>query len=65
MIHFIEHHGIECLVGYYFLISVLGTMPPLPDTASYWQKWGYAAAHAFCGNIKQLAASMGQSPKQE
>lgn len=57
MIHLIEQHGIEALIVYYLLISVLGTMPPVPDSGTYLQRWAYAAAQAFCGNVKNLAAT--------
>ena len=58
MLHWVETHGIECIIAYYILISVLGTMPPLPDNASYWKQWAYTAAHAFCGNMRNLADTL-------
>lgn len=58
MFHFAETHGIEILITYYLLISVLGTMPPLPDNAGYYRKWLYAMAHTFCGNMRSVAASL-------
>ena len=60
MIHFIETHGFETLISYYMLISILGTLPPLPDNATYFQKWAFAAAHAICGNAKNAMAALGQ-----
>lgn len=63
MLHWVETHGIEVLISYYFFISILGTMPPLPDNATYMQKWGFAAAHALCGNMKQMMAAFEQSHK--
>lgn len=65
MIHWIETHGVEVLVFYYVLISILGTMPPLPDSASYYQKWFFAAAHALCGNMKTMMSAFGQKPKED
>jgi hypothetical protein len=62
MIDWVNTHGIVLLIGYYFLISILGTMPELPSTATYYQKWAYAAAHAICGNMKSLAASLQKQP---
>lgn len=58
MIHLIETHGIECLIAYYLIIAVLGTMPPLPDNAGYYRRWLFAMAHAFCGNIQTMAKAM-------
>lgn len=60
MIHWIETHGVEALITYYFLISVLGTMPPLPDDAGYFHKWAFGAAHAFCGNMKNMVEAFSQ-----
>lgn len=66
MIHWIETHGFEVLIAYYLAISVFGTMPPLPDSASYLAKWGFAAAHALCGNMKQMIQSIpGVQPPKE
>lgn len=65
MIHYAETHGIEMLIGYYILISILGTMPPLPPTASYMQRWGFSIAHAICGNMKNMMAAMSiPAPKE-
>ncbi len=60
MIHFIETHGFEVLVSYFLLISILGTLPDLPPNATYFQKWGFAIAHAICGNAKNMMASINQ-----
>lgn len=60
MIYLIEHHGFEVLIGYYLLISILGTLPPLPDNASYWEKWLFGIANAICGNAKSVMAAMQQ-----
>lgn len=65
MIHFLESHGLEVLIGYYLLISILGTLPPLPADASYAQRWGFAIAHAICGNAKNVMAAMNVQPPQE
>jgi hypothetical protein len=64
MIHLVETHGFEVLLGYYLIISVLGTLPPLPENASYWQKWAFGIAHAICGNAKNAMAAFGQTPKE-
>lgn len=60
MLHLLETHGIEVLAGYYLLISILGTLPPLPDNATYWEKWLFGIANAICGNAKNVMASIGQ-----
>lgn len=60
MIHFLDTHGILVLVGYYLVICTLGTLPPLPDNATYWQKWGFGVAQAICGNAKNVMQAMGQ-----
>lgn len=54
MFEWINSHGIAMLIGYYVVISILGTMPNPGPQASYWALWAYAAASAFCGNIKNL-----------
>jgi hypothetical protein len=58
MIEWINSNGILCLIGYYVLISTLGTMPELPHDASYMHKWAYAAAHALCGNMQKMVSSL-------
>ena len=60
MIDWVNTHGIALLIGYYVIISILGTMPELPTTATYWQRWAYGAAHAICGNMKNMAAAFGK-----
>lgn len=64
MIHLIESHGIEVLIAYYVLISTLGTLPPLPDNATYLQRWAFAAAHTICGNASKVMQALGQTPKE-
>lgn len=58
MIEWINSHGVEALLGYYIFISVLGTMPDLPTNASYMQRWAFGAAHAICGNVQKVFASL-------
>jgi hypothetical protein len=60
MLHYAETHGIEVLITYYILISVLGTLPPLPENATYLEKWGFAVANAICGNARSVMASLNQ-----
>ena len=60
MITIIENHGIETLICYYFVISILGTLPPLPESATYLQRWGYGIANAVCGNAKQVMNALNQ-----
>ncbi len=55
MIHYIEHHGVECIAIYFVLMAIFSTMPDLPPTATYWQKWLYAIAKALCADMKQAA----------
>lgn len=61
MIHILESHGFEVLIGYYLLISVLGTLPPLPPTATYWEKWGFGIAQAICGNAQNVLKAINQT----
>ena len=42
------------------LISILGTLPPLPENATYWEKWMFGIANAICGNAKSVMAAMQQ-----
>ncbi len=65
MYNLIQHHGFDALFVYYLVISVLGTLPPLPDNATYWQKWGYGIAHAICGNAKNVMATIGQKTTED
>jgi hypothetical protein len=65
MIHWINSHGVEALVTYYLVISLLGTMPPVPDNATYLQRWAYAAAHALCANFKNVAANFNVTTPKE
>lgn len=58
MIEWINSNGIAVLAIYYIVISVLGTMPELPSNASYLAKWGFASAHAICGNMQKMVASL-------
>ena len=54
----INSHGFLVLGIYYLVISVLGTMPQLPDNASYLEKWGFAIANAICGNAQKVLSSL-------
>jgi len=62
MLEWINANGLVCLIGYYVFISVLGTMPDLPSSATYLERWAYAAAQAICGNMKTLVATMRPVP---
>ena len=64
MIHWIDAHGLTVLAVYYLLISVLGTMPDLPADAAYLQRWGFAAAHAICGNMKNMLQAIQPASKK-
>ncbi len=54
MLHWFESHGIEMIVAYFVFISVVGSMPQVPDSASYWSKWAYGALHGMAGNWRNL-----------
>lgn len=56
MLHTIESHGIEFLIGYFVFSSIVSTMPPLPETASYWAKWAFGLLHALASDWKQVLA---------
>lgn len=62
MLHTLETHGIEVLITYYLVIAVLGTLPPLPPSATYMQRWLFAIAHAICGNARSVMAAMNMQP---
>ncbi len=55
MVHWIQTNGMEALLIYYVLISIIGSMPPVPPDAGYYAKWAYMAAHAIAGNMRALA----------
>ncbi len=56
MIHYLETHGIEVVIAYFAFASMVSTMPPLPDTSSYWSKWVYGFLHALASDWKQVMA---------
>ncbi len=62
MLNYIQHHGVEVLIAYYIVISVLGTLPPLPENATYMQRWGFAIANAICGNAMSVMSAIVQKP---
>lgn len=55
MMHFIESHGIECILSYLVFAAIVGSMPPLPADANYWQRWGYGALQAVAMNLRAAA----------
>ncbi len=54
MIHYLETHGLEFVICYMIFSSVVSTMPPLPDSASYWSKWAFGFLHAAASDWKQV-----------
>lgn len=55
MIHFVNTHGIEVVIIYYVISAIFSTMPALPDSAGYFQKWAYMAIHVLSGNLSKIA----------
>ncbi|MGH7184512.1 MAG: hypothetical protein ACREJN_21410 [Nitrospiraceae bacterium] len=58
MTTWIETHGIETLIIYYVVSSLISTMPPVADNSSYWIRWFYGFMHALAADWKQVAASL-------
>lgn len=44
------------LIAYMLFSSIVSTMPPIPDTASYWAKWAFGFLHAAASDWKQVMA---------
>lgn len=58
MLHWIESHGFETIISYMVFAALVGSMPPLPETAGYWERWGYAALHALSMNLRSALQSV-------
>lgn len=58
MLNYIENHGIELIIAYYIYISIVGAMPPLPDSAGYYRRWMFQILHAIAGNWKTVMGKL-------
>lgn len=50
--NWIMAHAIWILLGYLALTAVIGSMPKLPEGASYRARWAYGALQAFSLNLR-------------
>lgn len=55
MLHWINSHGVECVLGYGVFAAIVGSMPPLPDSAGYYHRWAYGFLHLFAMNLRASA----------
>lgn len=63
MLHWIETHGFEVIIAYYFVSSAIGAMPSVKDSDAGWYKFLFAFAHTLAANalrIPQVRALVGQ-----
>lgn len=58
MLSWINSHGVETIIFYLAFAAIVGSMPPLPDNASYWQRWAYGALHGLAMNFRAMIAQM-------
>lgn len=64
MIEWINSHGMETILTYLVFTALVGSMPPLPNDAGYFQKWIYAALHALAMNFR-TALNIAKLPMPE
>ena len=43
------------------LVAIVGSMPPLPSDANWWEKWAYASLKALTGKEPSGQAPNGKS----
>ncbi len=55
MMGWINNHGIETVLTFYIFSCIVGSMPPLPDNASYSMKWAFLTLHAMAGNLRSVS----------
>jgi hypothetical protein len=58
IVGWVQHNGVEALIGYYLLICVVGSMPVIPANAGYWSRWAYGFLHMFSGNLRAFATML-------
>jgi len=62
MSNWINSHGIEVLVIFYIFSGLVSTMPPLPDTSSYWAKWAFGFLHVLAAGWEKAMESFKGAP---
>lgn len=50
LVAWINSHGVETIIAYLAFATLVGSMPPLPDGAGYWSRWGYSFLHMAAMN---------------
>jgi hypothetical protein len=55
MTNWVESHGIEVILIYFAFAALVGSMPPLPPDASYWQRWAYGFLQLSSANLTRAA----------
>ncbi len=53
----LQHHALQVLAAYYLFSSAVSALPPLPDDAGYWGKWGFTFLHLLAADWKQVLAT--------
>lgn len=57
MLTWVEAHGFECLVGYYFFAAVSGGMPTPADSSSLLYRWAFSTLSILNGSLARLVAT--------
>jgi len=59
----VEAHGIECLIGYYFFSAFSGGMPTPKDDAPVYYRWLFSSLSILNGSIARLVATQAPASK--
>ena len=52
MMEWVNTHGVNVMVGYLLFAAFVGSMPPLPENASYLARWGFGFLHMASMNLR-------------
>lgn len=58
MLVWLNSHGLEVFLAYFLFSVIAGSVPPLPETAGFWAKWGYAILHGLAGNLRAASGAL-------
>ncbi len=62
-IGWVESHGIECLVFYYFFAAFSGGMPTPSDTSSVGYRWAFSSLSILNASLARLIATQAPGSK--
>jgi hypothetical protein len=54
MLHWVNAHGLEMLLGSWLFSAAASTMPQLPENAAYGWRWLYGFFHFAAANLDKL-----------